>query len=413
MKNPKFPKRILVVTMGAAFVAMIGTVAAAPIGEPAGSPQARSGSKSPDRASRAGKKSEASAVAKAYPDATRQEPKLKADERTSRKMSKMMDLYEDEKGEEARAMADEIIADPKANGYEKAYSAQLAAQIAYEADDTDAAIDYFKKVIEFDGLDNNAHYNIMLNLAQLEQQQEQYAQSQATFDRFFSETHSKDPTALMMKGQGLYLMGRYDEAAAVIKQAIEASADPKPEWMSLLMQTYAEAGNTVEAVRMAEQVAARKPDDKRAQLNLAAVYSQADMPEKALAVMEKLRAGNQLDTANEYKVLYSAYSGIEGREKDVIAVINEGLQKGVLEPDYNTYVALAQSYYFSDQPAQAITAYQKAAPLAKDGEAYLNLARVLQQENRIAEAKAAAKQALAKGVRNAKDANRIIALPGN
>jgi tetratricopeptide (TPR) repeat protein len=112
-------------------------------------------------------------------------------------------------------------------------------------------------------------------------------------------------------------------------------------------------------------------------------------------------------------VLYSTYSGIEGREKDVIAVINEGLQKGALEPDYNTYVALAQAYYFSDQPAQAITAYQKAAPLAKDGEAYLNLARVLQQENRIPEAKAAARQALAKGIKKAKDANVIIALPGN
>lgn len=413
MKNPMFSKRILVATMGAAFVAMIGVASAAPIGEPAGSPQARSGSKSPERASRSNKKADASAAAQTYPDATRKEPKLKASERISRKMSKMMDLYEEENGAEASAMADEIIADPKANGYEKAYAAQLAAQIAYEADDTTAAIDYFKKVIEFDGLDNNAHYNIMLNLAQLQQQQEQYAESQATFDRFFSETGSKDPTALMMKGQGLYLMQRYDEAAAVMKQAIEASTDPKPDWMALLMQTYAEAGNTTEAVRMAEQVAARKPDDKRAQLNLAAVYSQADMPDKSVAVLEKLRAGNQLDSANEYKVLYSTYSGIEGREKDVIAVINEGLQKGALEPDYNTYVALAQAYYFSDQPAQAITAYQKAAPLAKDGEAYLNLARVLQQENRIPEAKAAARQALAKGIKKAKDANVIIALPGN
>ncbi|HEU4773310.1 MAG TPA: tetratricopeptide repeat protein [Lysobacter sp.] len=412
MKNPMLSKRILVATMGAAFVAMIGAASAAPIGEPAGAPQARSGSKSPERASRSNKKAEAPAAAN-YPDATRKEPKLKASERISRKLSKMMDLYEEENGAEARAMADEIIADPKANGYEKAYSAQLAAQVAYEAEDATAAIDYFKKVIEFDGLDNNAHYNIMLNLAQLQQQEEQYAESQATFDRFFSETGNKDPINLMMKGQGLYLMQRYDEAAAVMKQAIEASADPKPDWMALLMQTYAEAGNTTEAVRVAEQVAASKPDDKRAQLNLAAVYSQADLPDKALAVMEKLRAGNQLDTANEYKVLYTTYSGIEGREKDVIAVINEGLQKGALEPDYNTYVALAQAYYFSDQPAQAITAYQKAAPLAKDGEAYLNLARVLQQENRIPEAKAAARQALAKGIKKAKDANVIIALPGN
>ena len=102
-------------------------------------------------------------------------------------------------------------------------------------------------------------------------------------------------------------------------------------------------------------------------------------------------------------MLFTTYAGIEGREKDVIAVITEGLDKGVLQPEYNTYVALAQAYYFSDQPAQAITAYQKAAPLAKDGETYLNMAKVLQQENRISEAKAAARQALAKGIKREKD----------
>ncbi len=41
------------------------------------------------------------------------------------------------------------------------------------------------------------------------------------------------------------------------------------------------------------------------------------------------------------------------QEKDVIAVINEGLQKGILKPDYQVYLALAQSYYYSDQVPQA------------------------------------------------------------
>lgn len=409
MTNPKISQRILAVALGAAFLSMTGVATASPIGEP----QARSGSRSADRASsRSSSKSQAS-VEQTYPEATRKEPTAKATERTSRKMTEMTRLFDADKREESRAIADEILADPKANGYEKAYVAQFAAQIAYEADDMDAAIAYFQKAIDADGLDNNAHYSIMLNLAQLQQQDEKYADSSATFDRFFAETRSNDPTALVVKGQGLYLMQRYDEAATTIKQAIAASDDPKPEWMSLLMQVYLDADNLGEAVIAAEQIAAAKPDDKRAQLNLASVYSQADMPDKAVAILEKLRNSGQLDSANEYKVLFTTYAGVEGREKDVVAVINEGLDKGVLQPEYNTYIALAQAYYFSDQPEQAITAYQKAAPLAKDGEAYLNLARVLQQENRIGEAKAAARQALAKGIKREKDANVIIALPGN
>ncbi|MGY1426096.1 tetratricopeptide repeat protein [Lysobacter sp. A289] len=348
-----------------------------------------------------------------YPEATRQNPETNASASASRKMSKMMDLYEADEGAQASAIADEILADSGTNPYEKSYSAQVAGQIAYDADDVGAAIGYYQQVIEFDGLDNNAHYNVMLNLAQLQQQQDQYPKSQATFERFFKETGSQDPTALMMQGQGLYLMERYEEAAAIMERAIAASADPSPQWQALLMQVYAEGGNSAEAVGMAEKVAAAKPDDKRAQMNLAATYQNAGMPDKAIAILEQLRASGQLSTGNEYQVLYATYANMDGREKDVIAVINEGMQKGALEPDHQAYVALAQAYYFSDQPDLAIDTYNKAAPLDSDGSTYLNLAKVLHQESRISEAKDAARKALEKGVEKQDDANRIIALPGS
>ena len=48
--------------------------------------------------------------------------------------------------------------------------------------------------------------------------------------------------------------------------------------------------------------------------------------------------------------------------------------------------------------------------MSKDGETYLNLARVLWQEGRVPEAKQAAQQALAKGVKKPEDARKIINL---
>ena len=65
----------------------------------------------------------------------------------------------------------------------------------------------------------------------------------------------------------------------------------------------------------------------------------------------------------------------------------------------------------SDQVAPAIDAYRKAAPLAPDGDTYLNLARLLWQDDRIPEAKEAAKQAMAKGLKKPDDAKKILALP--
>jgi len=270
---------------------------------------------------------------------------------------------------------------------------------------------YLNKVLEFNGLDNNGHFGTLLMLAQLQLQEDDYAGALATIDRFLTETKTTKPEHLVLKGNALYRLDRHAEASVVLKQAIDASPEPKAEWMQLLMATYAESGNTAEAVKMAEQVATKSPNDKRAQMNLAVVYQQADMFDKAAAVLEKMRAAGQLTEDKEYRQLYVSYLNLDGREKQAIEVINDGLAKGIVKPDFQAYLALAQAYYFSDQPGPSIDAYKKAAPLAPDGETYLNLAKALWSEDRIAEAKEAAKQAIAKGIKKPADANKIIALP--
>ncbi|QSX74285.1 tetratricopeptide repeat protein [Lysobacter arenosi] len=351
-------------------------------------------------------------VTNEYPQATRVAGDTKASKKATPQLQKMMKAYDDDKGPEARAIADQIIALPEANAYDKAFASQIAAQAAYDGDDTPGAMNYLKQAIASNGLDNNGHFGAMLMLAQLQLQEDQYAESLKTIDQFLAETKSQKPEHLIIKGNALYRLDRFAEAAPVIKQAIDLSPTPKPEWQQLLMATYAESGQAGEAAKIAEGLAAKNPGDKRAQLNLAAVYQQNDMLDKAAVVLEKLRASGQLTEDKEYRQLYATYLNMDGKEKEAIGVINDGLQKGVIKPDYQTYLALAQAYYFSDQAGPAIDAYKKAAPLAPDGEAYLNLARVLWQEDRVPEAKEAAKQAVAKGVKKPEDAKKIIALPG-
>jgi tetratricopeptide (TPR) repeat protein len=128
-----------------------------------------------------------------------------------------------------------------------------------------------------------------------------------------------------------------------------------------------------------------------------------------VALLEKLRASGGLTTEADYRNLYAMYIN-NNKNKEGIAVIQEGLKKGVLHEDFQTLNALAEAYYFSGQTQPAIDAYRKAAPLAPDGETYLNLARALLNEGRAAEAKQAAKQALDKGGINAADAKKILGI---
>ncbi len=360
-----------------------------------------------------------------FPDTTRQEPEAKGSPKVLTKLNKLIEAYNKALDQEdeakatagyttARTLADEIIANGSANAYDKALAAQIASQAALNTDDEAAAEGYLKQAVDANALGNNQHFQLMLQLAQLQLQKDDYTNGFATLDKYLAESKSKRPADFAFKGQYLYQADRFAECIPPLKQAIETSTNPEDKvdnWTQILMVCYQEAGQLAEAVKVAEQLAAKSPNDKRAQMNLASIYLNSEQEAKAAAVLEKLRAAGLMTEEKDYRQLYLTYANMDGKEKDVIAVINEGLQKGIVKPDYQTYLALAQAHYYSEQIPQAIEAWQKAAPLSKDGETYLNLARVLWQEDRIPEAKVAARAALDKGLKKPDDAKKIIALP--
>lgn len=344
-----------------------------------------------------------------YPESTRTAPTERASQRMGGQLNKLGTALDKEDNAQVRQIADEVIANARANNYDKAYAAQLAANAAYNDDDLAAAKTYLVQAVELDALDNNAHFQSLMMLAQLQAQDEEYDQALATLDRYLEGSQSSKADDLALKGQILVQAGRPQDAIPVLRQAIDAAETPNMGWTQALMAAYLDTENTAEATRLAEQIAAASPGDKRSQLNLASMHIQADNSAEAIAIMERLRAEGQLTEDREYRNLFALHLNTEGGEPKAIEVINEGLEKGVLEGNHQTYLALGQAYYFSEQVAPAIDAYQKAAPLAENGETYLNLARILFNEDRIPEAKQAAQQALDKGVRNPDEARKLLA----
>lgn len=358
-----------------------------------------------DRGSRGGNRAE-----ELYPDATRQAPSERASQRMGSRLSRLGAAFDKDDNAGVRQMADEIIAQERANDYDRAYAAQLAANAAYNEDDLVAAKAYLTQSVELDALDNNGHFQSLMMLAQLQAQDDELDAALATLDRYFEGSGSQRPEDLALKGQILAQAERGAEAIPLLQQAIETAETPQAGWTQALMAAYLDTDNTAEATRLAEQIASNTPDDKRAQLNLASMYMQADDTTRAIEIMERLRASGQLTEDREYRNLFALHLSTEGGEARAIEVIDDGLEKGILEANHQTYLALGQAYYFSEQPGPAIEAYQKAAPLASDGETYLNLAKILVGEDRVPEARQAAQQALDKGVRNPDEARRLIAL---
>jgi uncharacterized protein HemY len=91
--------------------------------------------------------------------------------------------------------------------------------------------------------------------------------------------------------------------------------------------------------------------------------------------------------------------------------MEEGETKGILKPGpelATDYMILGQNAYFKGSDSDAITFYKKAAPMAADGEAYLNMAKILRDQGKTADAKQAAQQALDKGVKKPAEAKEIL-----
>ncbi|MDG6347294.1 hypothetical protein QAA18_00820 [Luteimonas sp. 8-5] len=311
-----------------------------------------------------------------YPQATREEPEANASRRGAKKLQDLVETYNAGDDAATVAAALEIATDADSNAYEQAFAYQIAGTAVSGTGDDAAAAEYFTKAIEANGLGNNDHYTAMLNLAVVQYTLDKYEDALATIERFLTETRSDKPEALNLRGGALMGLERYAEAAEVY----------------------------------AAQVAAN-PEDKVARMNAVAAYQQAKQDDKAVALLADAQAKGQLGDANEYRALYVSYLNSE-RDKDALAVIEEGLAKGILKegPELaRAFMIIGQNAYFIEDEATALAMYERAAPMADDGEAALNLAKLYVEAGNKAKAKAAAELALSKGVKDTAQAKRLAA----
>jgi len=310
-----------------------------------------------------------------YPNATRTAPDAKSSGKMIKNLQALQEQFEKQDMAGVMAKAEEIAAMPAANAYDKSFAYSLAGNAAADLDDQAKAADYFRMAVEANGLDNDSHYTTMFNLAVIQFGLEKYAEALATVDRFLAESKSEKPEHQSFRAGILANLERHDEAAAIYKDLI-----------------------------------AKNPNDKRILMNAVAALQNADKQDQANALLEDAYKRGMLTESRELRALYIGYMNAS-RWDDTQKVIDAGVSKGVLQPGPDLardYQILAQNAYADDKIPLAIDLYGKAAPMAADGEAYLNLAKVLEYSGKKAEAKAAAQKALDKGVKKPEEAKGIL-----
>lgn len=313
-----------------------------------------------------------------FPQATRKPPEKKNSQKDVKTANELQALFDAGKYAELLPKVDAYVATAQ-NPYLVSYLAQLAGNAAIKLEDMSRGADYYRKSVESNGLDNNGHYQIMFNLAVTLSELERYPESLTWIDRYLTETKNESEQAVGLKAFVLSRVGRAAEGAALYEKLLAAD-----------------------------------PGDNNILLNAVSLYQEAENEEKALALLETARKQGNLKDANAYRMLFVSYLNAS-KYKDAEEALLDGVAKGVITPSQTLagdYSVLAQNYYAEEKVAQAIDFYTRAAKISTNGEAALNLAKVLVNEDRITEAKAAAREALAKGIKRPQEANNILARPG-
>jgi len=351
-----------------------------------------------------------------YPNATRAEPKLDlTSEKDQKNLNEGLDAVNAGDKAKAQQMLQPII-DSSKSKYAQALALQGMASLHYNDSDYKGAISALQRSLALGVMPNDTYFQLMYMLAQFQMADEQYQPALDTIAKWRAEGKKETADSYALEGNAEYRLGKYPEAIASINKAKSLTDKPQPTWDQILMASYAESGQDEKAAELAKSQLNSNPGDPNALNNAVAVLMQAHKYPEAIQMMEKARAEGKLSKDTQYVNLAKLYlvTGQESADPAPNAtkaqqVLEEGMSKGVVKPDAETYVLLGQSAEIANNIDKAIGYYNKAQPIATDGEAALRAGRLLLSENKYSQAKGLIQQAIDKGVKHKGTAYMLLA----
>ncbi|MFT3790467.1 MAG: hypothetical protein QM741_05180 [Rudaea sp.] len=298
-----------------------------------------------------------------YPNATRKDPKNDMNSSSVQKeLQKALDALNDNKPDEATPLLQKVLDDPKAGNYAHALATQGLGQIAYDKQDNAGAMKAWRSAYDMDALPNNQHFTLLLNIANLQQQDEKYQDSLNTLDEYFKATNGGKADAYALQGNDYYRLDKYQQAIDSITKAQSLTDKPNDNWNQILMASYVGLDQYDKAGEILEKQLAKNPGDPKLVEQAVNVYVRGGQYDKAEALIDKNKGNLNNDTLY---TLYRAIGAGYSQEKD--------------------------------GDAKAIDAFAKASPLAKTGEVDYYRGSLLLQNDRAKEATTVIQQAIAKG----------------
>ena len=316
--------------------------------------------------------------------------------RTNRFLTKASTLTAEEKFDESNAVLGRL--NPKRlTPYERALVYKYQAYNAFGKEQVPTAISLLRAALAENILKKSDAADLLFQIARMQMATGDLEGAVASLNKWFEDAEKPSAAAYFALAICYYQLKDLDKALEPAKKAVEVAETPDPNWIQLLYAIYLTKQDYAAATPVLVQLITRNPDiGKNYWVQLATLYGvQKDIP-RALAVMQLAHRRKMIDDDSGVRRLASLLQSEDIPIRSV-HVLEQGFAQKQLKEEESNYELLGNSWILAREADKAEPALLKAAELSTKGTLFVRLGQVRLLKEDYDGAKAALKNALAKG----------------
>ena len=223
-------------------------------------------------------------------------------EATYKRMNGAFEKLGEEKYNEALADLQKL-SESRLNDYEKASVQQAMGFARAQLEQYEAAVRHFEEAIRLNQMPNQAHFEMILQVAQLYNALRRYDDALRQLDFWFcvsTEDAKKQAEVWVLKASLHVQKEEYREALSAVDQAIELRLDPPETWYQLKLGMHLELKQYRPATEVLKILIRMNPDRKEYWIQLAGSYLELDENAEAMSTLRLAYRRDLLSTNTEF-----------------------------------------------------------------------------------------------------------------
>ncbi len=334
-------------------------------------------------------------------------------EKVYRKLAEAQELADAENYAAAKAVLDEVKANPTLSPYETAQLYNFYGFVYYAQDRFQDSIRAYETVIRQPDIPPGLRDQTLYTLAQLHFTTENWTKAIDLVKQWMAAAENPGPEPYILLGSAYYQTENYQAMVEPIRKAMEIARardiDVKEQWWLLLRVAYYELDDYDEVKDILEVLVVNWPK-KEYWTQLSAMYGELDNERGQLAAYLAAYDQGLLVRSNELVQMSQLLLQADVPYK-AARVLEKGLEDGVVEKSSDNYRLLAQSWQLAAEDKKAIPALKTAAGLSSDGDLDHRLAQSYLNLSQYDSCIDAARDALRKGgLRRVDSANIVLGM---